>query len=384
MRSVVPKLLLLGLSTLFALVVAEIGVRIAMPQTLSIWSHMRDGQVVHRPDIRHHVTPLGRRIDTNAVGMRDVDHPIAPEPGTYRILLFGDSFMEAMQVDWPDTLAAQLAERLDGAADQRIEIVNASVSGWGTDDQLTYFRRVARDWAPDLILIGMTLHNDVSDNLALEFHDFRDGRIRARPATSIPAPTWQRLQVQEWLASSSHLYRLAVGTLRARSVASGALALNRHVTELVRKAPSDRILAGWAMTHQLLEAFRDEGRAIDAELAVFLIPLAIQVTDARLDSFREASGLAASDLDLRRPQAIMLEWGRRAGVEVIDLLPGFRRWTGETGHDPYLLEDGHWDERGHALGARLVAQALRERALLGERPSDDVVPTRAARIGARP
>ena len=366
MRSVLPKLVLLGLSTLMALAIAEIGVRIAMPQTLSIWSHMRDGQVVHRPNIRGHMTTLGRRIDTNSIGMRDVEHPDTPEPGTYRVLLLGDSFMEAMQVEWSDTLAAQLAVRLKGIGPERIEIVNASVSGWGTDDQLIYFRRIAHAWAPDLILVGMTLHNDVSDNLALEFHDFQAGRIVERPETRIELPTWQRLQVQEWLASNSHLYRFSVGTLRARQVASGAKALNRHLIDLVRKNPSERLDAGWAITHQLLDALHADGRAIGADLAVFLIPLAIQVTDDRLADFLEGAGLAPSELDLERPQRLMRAWGERAGVEVIDLLPAFRDWTRETGRDPYLLVDGHWDERGHTLGARIVASELESRSLLGD------------------
>jgi len=49
---------------------------------------------------------------------------------------------------------------------------------------------------------------------------------------------------------------------------------------------------------------------------------------------------------------------------VMDLLPDFRDWAATNGADPYLLEDGHWNEQGHALAARIVAGKLRASALI--------------------
>jgi len=354
----VSKLALLATVTLACVGIAELVIRIALPQSLSIWSHTRDGLVIHRAHIRGHMTPDGVRVDTNSIGMRDDEHARTASPDTFRILLFGDSFMEALQVDWEDTLAARLAARLNEARDQEIEILNASVSGWGTDDQLTYYLRKGRAFDPDLILVGVTLHNDVADNLLFEFHGVEDGALVERPIEEIPIHTYARLQVQEWLASSSHLYRLLVGSFRAQSVRAGAMALSQHVSELVRRVPSDRVQVGWAVTTELLDKMHEAADAGGAEMAVFLIPLAIQVTEGRLDAFLAGTRLGPSDISLEAPQEIMSNWGETRGVKVIDLLPDFRAWAAEHDADPYLLVDGHWSEDGHELGAEVVAREL--------------------------
>jgi len=62
-----------------------------------------------------------------------------------------------------------------------VEVVNASVSGWGTDDELKCLTSHGMQWRPDLVLVAMTLHNDVSDNLRERFHAVRNGALVEKP-----------------------------------------------------------------------------------------------------------------------------------------------------------------------------------------------------------
>jgi hypothetical protein len=374
MKSAALKAFALVLSTTFCVLGAELAVRIVVPQTLSIWSYTRDGIVIHQRNVRGHVTPAGRRLDTNSDGMRDIEHPTAKPPGTYRILLMGDSFMEAVQLDWEQTLAALLDERLNAAPETvtRIEVINASVSGWGTDDQRTYYLRYGREFDPDLVLIGMTLHNDLFDNLAMRFSVVDDGRLIDRPREEIPGPLWIRMKIQEWLASHSHLYRLISGTLHAEAVRAGGQQLRHDLSELVRATPSPKVQRGWAMTLGLLDRFDEEVHDDGGELAVFLIPLLVQIDADVLRGYLEEMELEPSQLDLDGPQRTMREWGRERGVAVFDLLPEFRE---ASKHETLYLEaDGHWNERGHELGARLVARDLIAAGLVPTTPAPGAHP----------
>jgi hypothetical protein len=75
--------------------------------------------------------------------------------------------MEAYQVKFADALISVRERRLNEVIDRPVEVVNASVSGWGTDDELTYLTRHGIRFQPDLVLVGMTLHNDV-ESLSLQ------------------------------------------------------------------------------------------------------------------------------------------------------------------------------------------------------------------------
>jgi len=67
---------------------------------------------------------------------------------------------------------------------------------------------------------------------------------------------------------------------------------------------------------------------------------------------------------LENPQQIMKDWGRRTGVEIIDLLPGFRQWVESGQLDLVLGFDEHWNEAGHRLAALIVSEELIGRKLL--------------------
>ena len=106
------------------------------------------------------------RISINEQGLRDSEHAYAKPAGVYRILLLGDSFIEALQVPLQDTvgkrLEAVLNERSSG--EQRYEVINGGVSRFGTDNELLFYQCEGNRYQPDLVVL-MFYHNDVTDNV---------------------------------------------------------------------------------------------------------------------------------------------------------------------------------------------------------------------------
>lgn len=364
MRAFLAKLLLLGFSLGLTIVLGEMFLRIAQPQDLGIWRTTRDGQITLRPGLDTQLPSFGHRIRTNALGFRD--EPIAPAkaPGTFRVVVLGDSFMEALQVSHEDSLPHRLGELLEDRSGRPVEVVNAGVSGWGTADQLIWLRRVGLALEPDLVLVAMTLHNDVSDNLALRHHDLVAGAPRARPRTEMPLRVYAPLELKGWLASRSHLYRLITERLRGGEIQSRAGALASHVSALMRRDPDEQIELGWKLTRHHLDEIQEASRANGARMAIFMIPLAVQLRDRVFAEFLASHDLDPNEVQLDRPQQAVREWGAAAEVPVIDLLPDFRTRVAADPSLLYIPADGHWNEAGHELAAEAVATALIERGVV--------------------
>jgi lysophospholipase L1-like esterase len=350
--------LLLLASVLFALLVGEGIIRTMQPQSLGNWTYTRDGLTLHLPNTTQFSYKFGHQIVTNSVGMRDREHNLTKLPGVYRILVLGDSFMEANQVKFEYAFVSLLEQRLKEAADQPIEVINASVSGWGTDDELVYFMREGIKYRPDLVLVAMTLHNDVSDNLREEYHEFKNGRIQERPVMLMPRGPFIVLKMKEWMASHSHLYHVVLRAKRANWVSTEARNLNSHVGGLLRRKSDDSVRAGWEMTKQLLQKIRQVADTINAPVAVVLLPLSIQVYPEKVKDFLVSNSLKPIDIDLFKPQEMMKVIGKNIGVAIIDLFPVFRDTKAKCNCALFVPDDGHWNNLGHQIAAEEVARNL--------------------------
>lgn len=363
-RSLFTNLFVAGISGFLALTGAELLLRAFRPFDLGIWDVTRDGLVVLLPNRCTTFLQNGRRICTNAIGMRDSEHRLEKSSGTFRILVLGDSFIEAIQIPLEDTFPRLLERRLNSVSRTPIEVISAGVSGWGTDDELTYLRRYGLRLQPDLVLVAMTLHNDVSDNLEMEWHDFADGSLRERPMQLLSGWKYFWLRTKIFFASRSHLYQAALRARRARAIDTGAKALDGHVAGLIAAALPASIERGWLMTEALL---RELARTTDengVRLAVFLIPLGIQVEPERLESFLDEHALDREPVVVDAPQQRVTSWGARQGAPVIDLLPVFADTHAREGRMLYLERDGHWSSAGHHLAAEQVSKELLERGLV--------------------
>jgi hypothetical protein len=324
---------------------------------------MRHGLVIHPPRLRTYLHEFKQEVTFNEHGMRDRPRSLAKPEGTFRILVVGDSFMEALQVAYDDSFPSLLEAGLRAKLKRPVEVINAAVSGWGQDDQLFYLREYGLAFKPDLVLIAMTTHNDLLDNLRERFHTLEQGTLVTRPTTRMPESDFRILQLKGFFASHSHLWQLMRKVKHLGETRILAKLLNDHVTRLIHRNPDASQLArAWHLTFALLRGIQDAGGASGADTVVMLIPLRIQLHQDALDAFRAAAAMAPSDVEIDKPQLEMGRFGRRSGIEILDLLPAFRDWTrrhASLGRSSSLhLEEGHWNSVGHRLAASVVAEAL--------------------------
>lgn len=360
MRAWIARLALLSISALFMVAVCEMFVRVAMPQDLGIWRTTRDGMITLRPGLDTRLHSFGHDVRTNSLGFRDDEHAKQRPEGALRVIVLGDSFMEALQVEIADAFPTRLGAELSEQLGRPVDVLNAGVSGWGTADEAVWLSRAGAEYEADLVLVAMTLHNDVSDNMSLRHHEIVQGRPVARPAARAALLPWLALELKGWLAAHSHLYRLVTNRMKGGEIIAAGHALDMHVADLLRRQAPPEIARGFALTTLHLDEIRASAAARGADMAVFMIPLAIQLEPGGVEAFAAEAGLAPDLLTPQGPQDRIREWGARAGVEVIDLLPVMRTAAGGNRDAYYLPLDGHWNEAGHALAARAVAAALLE------------------------
>src|SRR5687768_9218558 len=138
-------------------------------------------------------------LQFNRAGHRGPDAPIEKRPGTSRVLLLGDSFVEAKQVAEAQTVAGRLwSSSSPGLADT--EWLNSGTFDWGPVQQYLYLQHEGYRFRPDLVIQFFYVGNDVADNFPRSERDRRrlgypaarlddDGNLQLLPWTSSPLAT---------------------------------------------------------------------------------------------------------------------------------------------------------------------------------------------------
>lgn len=162
------KLTLSLVSLLIALLAAELLIRIAgaAPEV----SVIRKGrfQLSRNPKIGYEPVP-GLRYEgeelsfvdyqgaSNRLGYRDRDHETAKPDGVWRIVVLGDSIGAGLRVErFEDTFPAIL-ERLLRERGVNAEVINLSVSGYNTQQEVETLAEKGLQYRPDLVLVAYSL-----------------------------------------------------------------------------------------------------------------------------------------------------------------------------------------------------------------------------------
>src|SRR4051812_29650409 len=116
------------------------------------------------------------RIDINSRGLREREIPYEKPPGTRRIVVLGDSFVEGAEVAVDRTITRQLEQILNAQGSPPTQVVNAGVRAFGTGQEYLLMQNEALKYQPDLILFFFYDGNDISNNSPRIEHNVTDRR----------------------------------------------------------------------------------------------------------------------------------------------------------------------------------------------------------------
>lgn len=281
---------------------------------------------------RRYVTPeFTVEMDYNAHAYRGPLIPYEKPAGTRRVLLLGDSYLEAYSVPLEDRIAEVAQRDLPST-----QIIALGTGGYSTDQELLWLESEGLRYSPDLVVVLFCINDVWYNNRATYprgakpvFQVAGDSlRLTGVPVPRVLAAAPTQFSVKRWIGEHSHLLRLVRRAMRR----SATLQQATGVADELLPFQDPRTPAGdsaMVMTARLLARLKAE---VSNRLVVMLIP-APQVPTAR-GRFAEIC--------------------RAAGVECVDPTDRFI-----AAREPLAFpEDGHWNAAGHKLAAAVLAEIV--------------------------
>jgi hypothetical protein len=348
-------------------------------------------------------------VRINARSLRDREIGYDNPPGALRILSLADSFGEAIQVNLADTYHKQLEKQLTGSLGRPVEVINAGVGGWGTDQEAIFYVAEGFRYNPEIVLLAFFIRNDAANNYGpLElastggsqqkqfFTLSPDGELipppvqeaeakfEAKESLSETQPVTRPenkpplLGVADMLWNRLALYRLivpylrdipaVVQTLGPSGLLGGEAVVRAHhpttpVHFLVYQSPPDeRYEAAWALTEAIIKQLRNEVIQRGSKLAVVLIGGPEQVYPQQWQQTMAGNPqMQALIWDLEAPNRRLNEFLARQNIPHLDLLPVFRQAAARPDAPPlHFRHDGHWTVAGHRLAAQAISDFLQQ------------------------
>ncbi len=394
---------------LFGLLLAEIGARIfyPLPEELKTSETIKVGlpppyiQYVDRMPWSNSIThyeiedEYSTIVSINSQGLRGPEVPYDKPVGEFRILYIGDSFVEAIQVDFEETVYQQLDMRLKKLP-TTYKVIGAGEAGWGTDQAYLYYRYEGYRYQPDLVIYQF-VPNDVSNNVrdtyfrrpeGLRQHfTLKEGKLMMRNLLIQTSP-WYRylIALHRHLLLSSRLYALISDLRPGKGATFLAQPVYNRVEEpaaetkgsqpsptmfIYQQPYSDEYKAAWELTEAILAEWADRVRTDGAIFAIVSVPGRWVTTEEDWQALpRDFPSLASefAHWNPDKPDEYLSDISRRYDILYLSLTPAF--WAEAAKSGPrFYVSDGHWSAAGHALAAQTIFNWLLEQEWFEAKPN---------------
>lgn len=347
------NLFLASISLAISITVSEIVVRHLAPQQLIIkrpdlWQPIDSLGWTHRPEV-HTTINTGERavsVITDRDGFR-IGHGGRVEADR-TILLLGDSFMEALQVEYEQSFAGLLEARLAERFGEPVAVRNAGVSSWDPPHYLIRAGSALQNETFDLVLVMLYLGNDVVTNRVERYQPRRFSDIhRLRVPKEISRSEMVDAvlyPINDFLEVRSHFFIFLKTRAEAIRMRLGLAAVDFPTELLLSESASTR----WDITAEICRDIAKLANEHDASVLFAFIPAPFQVDRQEFELAVKGLGVDPEAVDLDQPNRLLGAAFRARELPLVDVLDVFRE-AHAAGKQLYGRVDRHLSPEGHAV-----------------------------------
>jgi hypothetical protein len=288
---------------------------------------------------RRHTPKL---VTWNSHGWNDVEHQIPKPSGVVRIVVLGDSFVEAIQVPLEDTFFRRLERDLATMLKRPVEVIAIGASGWGQAHELFALDKEGLTYSPDLVIAEFLAGNDIRDN---EDDLDRLANERDRGDDSIPRKCFVSSMRMDFLSAA-----FACDHIEQLLKSAGLLNDQIDDYDVYRKEP-----------HRYRELWSEAWRRTEFAVATMNRLSAQKSARFSVVAFSTPFEIAAwagsqpsGDLDGRLPTQRMAAICAKEKIPYLNLSERFAALPPAERGEIHMPGDGHWSSYGQQVAAEII------------------------------
>lgn len=414
-RNILPNTLVVVIAILFSLLAAELLLRVAPEGEnagklldyrdswrqggLGLGGYLKEGFSANLQD------GFGGTIrwQNNSQGFRnDKDFLVPPPANTFRILSMGDSFTGGYRVGQDETFSFLIEQQLaEKYADLNPEVMISVI-----EDPLTglyYLASQGASYAPDLVVLGITLGNDIaqtywnmgpiyslidSEPFVEEINDWDASKKRRTEieAEQIPSecltsrelnrnenksgPLWS--EISPWERKDEFRIVSLLSSIKQRFNNDAPQTVISNWEEyddprlfdsnglgILLRSPPVEVTRAYDELFMTLSAYSKFSRSRNLEFLVVIFPQRFQVQDQDWSRTLEVYGLHEACFDRELPNRRIMDFCKINKINCLDPTRQMKKLYETGGKGLYLpRHDMHWNARGNSALADALFPAI--------------------------
>jgi lysophospholipase L1-like esterase len=308
-------------------------------------------------------------IKTNSHGLVDHEYSYEKPKDTFRLLLLGDSYTEAVQVQNDEKFAKILESRLNSTESRyKFEVINAGMSSFGTDQEWRFLKHYGIKYKPDMVILFFYI-NDFLDNLRPDFIVI-DGWL----VPPLPNTDSVHRKIEKFLIAHSYSFRFFLSRARI---------LREEIKSRIRREESPREPGTSTIVYR--REFKDTEyhhrakRYLENIIALCKkngIEFVLTYLPSKPQMRRFFSGnllekdYQTDNMDYLQPNRFLSGIARSSDIRFIDLLDKFCGGIFKN-FDEIYYNGGHYTKKTHRVIAESIFSYLKDNNPQGVFGTDD-------------
>ena len=376
------RLLLLLFGLLVAVVAAELFLRIWQPAAIHtsdkpLVSHQEEQAAqatLHKPGVEFTWVGHAGLVKEftipsrwNSYGFNDDEHSFEKPEGRYRIVILGDSYVEALEVPQERSFHRLLEKKLNDAVGfRKYEVIALGTAGNGSRRNYLMLETLGMKFRPDLVIMEFFPTNDIVDD-SNDLRELRDAQIAKFRELSplMDRPAIYRPQSDSSIAKSRLHLAVAQGMVNMRFRAfRRSLSLEQQIPVhyFVYAAQYPAVWKrAWKLTLNHIKKAQELASSGNSDFMLVYFNERFKLSTKQKELlFESYPAMNHFQWDFDQPIKVLEHFSKANSVRFLNLEPKF----GEK----YLADriplhyefDGHWNAEGHKLAAEILFQSLQK------------------------